>query len=60
MNTEKETKAYDKEVEKYLKEGINYHANTIKKADQDDLEQLAADSFHEGWYKALEYFNSVK
>ena len=60
MDIEKETKQYDKELEEYLEEGINYGANTIKNADHGDLEQLAADSFHTGWYKAMEYFNSIK
>ena len=56
MNIEEETKAFEKELEVYLREGINYQANTIKKADRGDLEQLSADSFHTSWYKAMEYF----
>ena len=47
---------YEQEVEKYLAEGINYGANTIKNADPLDLEQLAADSFAEGWNKCKERF----
>ena len=55
MISKEETKAYDKELEEYLSEGIDYHANTIMKADKGDLEQLSADSFHAGWLKAMEY-----
>jgi hypothetical protein len=60
MDIKKETKVYNNELEEYLSEGINYQANTINKAERGDLEQLAADSFHTGWYKAIEYFNSTK
>lgn len=40
---------YDIALEKYLNNGIDYWANTIVKADQGDLEQLAADSYWQGW-----------
>ena len=40
---------YNLILEKYLNEGINYHANTISKADIGDLQQLASDSFYEGF-----------
>jgi hypothetical protein len=49
---------YDKLLEVYLEDGINYEANTIKKADIDDLKQLAADSYFYGWHAALE--NGIK
>jgi len=55
-----QNKAFEKELEEYLSEGIDYQANTIMKADKGDLEQLSADSFHTGWYKAIEYFNSTR
>lgn len=40
---------YERELEIYLNEGINYGANTIKNADPEDLKQLASDSSHRGW-----------
>lgn len=58
--TKEEEKVYEKELDYYLENGIDYYANTIIKADNGDLEQLSADSFHEGWNKAKEYFNSIK
>ena len=42
-------KKYDELLEVYLSEGINYDANTISKAERGDLEQLAADSYWQGW-----------
>jgi len=51
-----EDKKYNEELEDYLGEGIDYQANTISRADQGDLEQLAADSFWTGWQKAKEHF----
>ncbi|HUX56143.1 MAG TPA: hypothetical protein VMV77_04165 [Bacteroidales bacterium] len=41
--------SYEKLLEEYLKDGIDYDANTIKKANQADLKQLAADSYWQGW-----------
>jgi hypothetical protein len=45
---------YEAELAAYLKDGIDYGANTIGKADQGDLEQLAADSFFAGYRAAVE------
>ena len=39
---------YDEALNEYLDNGINYCANTIIHADDEDLEQLAADSFFSG------------
>jgi len=49
MDDNKKVSKYDEMLEIYLNEGINYSANTIKKAKQGDLEQLAADSYWQGW-----------
>lgn len=49
-----ETKEYEEALKKYLENGINYGANTIKNADQEDLEQLTSDSFFYGALYALE------
>jgi len=46
--------------EKYLNEGINYSANTIKRADQEDLEQLASDSFETGWNEARDFYKKTE
>lgn len=45
---------YEAELAAYLKDGIDYGANTIGKADPGDLEQLAADSFFAGYKAAVE------
>lgn len=45
---------YEAELDAYLNDGINYGANTIRKADQGDIEQLAADSFFAGYKAAVE------
>jgi hypothetical protein len=47
-----EKSKYNTMLEKYLSEGIDYTANTIFKAEQGDLEQLAADSYWQGWQDA--------
>ena len=52
MAENKEVTRYDLMLEKYLIEGISYDANTICKADKADLEQLAADSYWQGWQDA--------
>lgn len=44
---------YKKELEEYLKEGINYNATPIQMCKKENLEQLAADSFFEGYKAAL-------
>lgn len=44
---------YNEALEEYLGDGINYNATGIKCADEDSLQQLAADSFHEGFIHAL-------
>ncbi len=51
-----ETEKYNEALEKYLSEGIDYDANTIKNAKQEDLEQLAADSFYYGCKFVIEMF----
>ena len=62
--TKEEIDHFESASEKYLNEGINYSANTIKKADQGDLEQLASDSFETGWNEARDFYkkfnNSIK
>lgn len=45
---------YEAELAAYLNDGIDYGANTIGKADQGDLEQLAADSYFAGYKAAVE------
>jgi len=49
---------YEAELAAYLEDGINYGANTICKADQGDIEQLAADSFWYGYKAAVERFQN--
>lgn len=46
-------KEYDEALEEYLREGINYNATPVKMCNKEDLEQLAADSFFEGYRSAL-------
>lgn len=53
-----ETEKYNKALEEYLREGINYNANTIKNASHGDLEQLAADSFFYGFTFAKVMFDN--
>ena len=48
-----DSKEYEDELERYLSEGINYNANTISNANEDDLKQLSSDSFYYGVYFAL-------
>ena len=45
-------------LEEYLEDGIDYSANTIIKSDEDDLKQLAADSFETGWNECLKHINN--
>ena len=45
---------YEAELAAYLKDGIDYGANTIGKADPGDLEQQAADSLFAGDKAAVE------
>jgi hypothetical protein len=47
---------YKELLEKYLADGIDYNCkdNSISKAEQGDLEQLASDSYFTGWHNALE------
>ena len=54
-----ETVDYNEKLEKHLANDIDFSANTIKNADQGDLEQLAADSFFKGWQEAKEYFSKA-
>jgi len=49
---------FEYEENEYLINGINYDANTIKNADAADIEQLATDSFFEGWERAKRYFQN--
>ena len=46
-------KINDKLLDNYLDNGIDYRANTIIKADVGDLQQLASDSYQQGWSDAL-------
>lgn len=39
----------EQQLDDYLENGIDYSANTIIKADDEDLKQLASDSFETGW-----------
>jgi hypothetical protein len=48
---------YESSLAAHLNDGINYGANTICKADQGDIKQLAADSFWYGYKAAVERFN---
>jgi hypothetical protein len=50
---------YNKLLEEYLDDGINYQANTIRKANSDDLAQLASDSFHQGYITACELLKTL-
>ena len=52
-----EEKYFEKKQSEYLSDGINYEANTICKADKEDLEQLAADSYFQGWIDARDFFS---
>jgi len=55
---EQNSEKYQKALNEYLNNGINYSANTIKNADVDDLQQLAADSFYYGCVFGLNHINS--
>ena len=46
-------KQYDKKLENYLQHGVDYGANTISKTKIEDLQQLIADSYFQGWNDAL-------
>jgi len=58
----------DKKTEDYLTDGINWDAHkneaiiAANKSDlaRGDIEQLASDSFQEGWFAAKAYFESKK
>lgn len=52
-----EDKRYEVALERYLNEGIEYSANTIKNAAVDDLKQLAADSFCYGVQYAIDRYH---
>ena len=63
-----ELEILDKKTENYLTDGINWDAyknEAIIAANKSDLarcdiEQLASDSFQEGWFAAKSYFESKK
>lgn len=46
-------KEYEDALEEYLREGINYNATSVRMCKKENLEQLAADSFFEGYKAAL-------
>lgn len=48
-----EDEKYNEALEDYLGNGINYQATGIKAAEVDGLQQLAADSFAEGFFHAM-------
>ncbi len=47
-------------LEEYLREGINYNATPVKMCNKEDLEQLAADSFFEGYRAANKLIKKYK
>ena len=53
-----ETEKYKEALEKYLNEGINWNADKVDviKCNRGNVEQLAADSFHEGCKFVMEMF----
>lgn len=57
MPEQNENEVFEKKQAEYLSDGINYDANTICKADKEDLEQLAADSYFQGWNDARDFFS---
>ena len=44
---------YNKKLEDYLQNGVDYLANTISNAEIEDLQQLISDSYFQGWNDAL-------
>lgn len=48
MPEETETPEYEKALQKYFDEGINYDCPIFKGMTIDDIQQFAADSFHAG------------
>ena len=62
-----ETDVLDKKTEDYIKNGINWGAHkneAIKAASKSelargDIEQLAYDSFQEGWFAAKRHFEKL-
>ena len=63
-----ELEILDQKTEEYLKDGINWDADkneaiiAANKSDlaRGDIEQLASDSFQEGWFASKNYFKSNK
>ena len=51
-----DSKEYNEALEQYLQEGINWDATAVNviRCNRGNVEQLAADSFWEGWRKAVE------
>ena len=63
-----EIEVLDKNTEGYIQHGINWDAHeneaiiAANKSElaKGDIEQLASDSFQEGWFAATRYFESKK
>lgn len=63
-----EIEVLDKKTEEYIQDGINWDAHkneaiiAANKSElaRGDIEQLASDSFQEGWFAAKRYFESKK
>lgn len=63
-----EIEILDKKTEEYIQEGINWDAHkneaiiAANKSElaRGDIEQLASDSFQEGWFAAKDYYLNRK
>jgi len=55
---EREQLEYDAQLDGHLIEDINYDEKTIRQMNDGDLEQLAADSFFQGWEAAKQFLRN--
>lgn len=63
-----EIEILNKKTEEYVREGINWdaHKNEViivankSELARGDIEQLASDSFQEGWFVAKDYYNGKR
>ena len=66
--TVEESKVLDEKTEEYIEDGINWGAHKNEaiiaanksKTARGDIEQLASDSFQEGWFACKRYLEQQK
>lgn len=51
-----EIDCFDKGLDRYLNEGIDYTTTPLSKMNIDDAKQFASDSYHTGWWDAKRFF----